>query len=65
MLGTSPQNKPPYWVSWAQQEEIQRQVQELVEKGWLDLVITLLFTSPIDAQERWFIPNVCELACTQ
>ncbi len=31
--GSSPPNKPPYRVSWAQQEEIMRQVQELVEKG--------------------------------
>ena len=30
---SSPPNKPPYRVSWAQQEEIRRQVQELVEKG--------------------------------
>ncbi len=28
--GSSPPNKPPYRVSWAQQEEIRRQVQELV-----------------------------------
>ncbi|MCO5559564.1 hypothetical protein L7F22_013165 [Adiantum nelumboides] len=31
--GTSPPNKPPYRVSQAQQEEIMRQVNELVEKG--------------------------------
>ncbi|MCO5551366.1 hypothetical protein L7F22_004868 [Adiantum nelumboides] len=31
--GSSPPNKPPYRVSQAQQEEIMRQVNELVEKG--------------------------------
>ncbi|MCO5580855.1 hypothetical protein L7F22_034728 [Adiantum nelumboides] len=31
--GNSPPNKPPYRVSQAQQEEIMRQVNELVEKG--------------------------------
>ncbi|MCO5564510.1 hypothetical protein L7F22_018171 [Adiantum nelumboides] len=31
--GSSPPNKPPYRVSKAQQEEIMRQVNELVEKG--------------------------------
>ncbi|MCO5610524.1 hypothetical protein L7F22_064763 [Adiantum nelumboides] len=31
--GSSPHNKPPYRVSQAQQEEIMRQVNELVEKG--------------------------------
>ncbi|MCO5568579.1 hypothetical protein L7F22_022278 [Adiantum nelumboides] len=31
--GSSPLNKPPYRVSQAQQEEIMRQVNELVEKG--------------------------------
>ncbi|MCO5609176.1 hypothetical protein L7F22_063399 [Adiantum nelumboides] len=31
--GSSPSNKPPYRVSQAQQEEIMRQVNELVEKG--------------------------------
>ncbi|MCO5574668.1 hypothetical protein L7F22_028458 [Adiantum nelumboides] len=31
--GSSPPNKPPYRVSHAQQEEIMRQVNELVEKG--------------------------------
>ncbi|MCO5611771.1 hypothetical protein L7F22_066030 [Adiantum nelumboides] len=31
--GISPPNKPPYRVSQAQQEEIMRQVNELVEKG--------------------------------
>ncbi|RYA40971.1 retroviral-like aspartic protease family protein, partial [Enterobacter cloacae complex sp. GF14B] len=31
--GSSPPNKPPYRVSQAQQEEIMRQVQELVDKG--------------------------------
>ncbi|MCO5559703.1 hypothetical protein L7F22_013304 [Adiantum nelumboides] len=31
--GSSPPNKPPYRVSQAQQEEIMRQVSELVEKG--------------------------------
>ncbi|MCO5575838.1 hypothetical protein L7F22_029643 [Adiantum nelumboides] len=31
--GSSPPNKPPYKVSQAQQEEIMRQVNELVEKG--------------------------------
>ena len=31
--GSSPRNKPPYRVSQAQQEEIMRQVSELVEKG--------------------------------
>ncbi|MCO5570541.1 hypothetical protein L7F22_024264 [Adiantum nelumboides] len=31
--GSSPPNKPPYRVSEAQQEEIMRQVNELVEKG--------------------------------
>ncbi|MCO5553261.1 hypothetical protein L7F22_006782 [Adiantum nelumboides] len=31
--GSSPPNKPPYSVSQAQQEEIMRQVNELVEKG--------------------------------
>ncbi|MCO5560630.1 hypothetical protein L7F22_014246 [Adiantum nelumboides] len=33
ILGSSPPNKPPYRVSQAQQEEIMRQVNELVEKG--------------------------------
>ncbi|MCO5571572.1 hypothetical protein L7F22_025316 [Adiantum nelumboides] len=33
ILGSSPRNKPPYRVSQAQQEEIMRQVNELVEKG--------------------------------
>ncbi|MCO5606851.1 hypothetical protein L7F22_061042 [Adiantum nelumboides] len=33
VLGSSPPNKPPYRVSQAQQEEIMRQVNELVEKG--------------------------------
>ncbi|MCO5553646.1 hypothetical protein L7F22_007171 [Adiantum nelumboides] len=33
ILGSSPPNKPPYRVSRAQQEEIMRQVNELVEKG--------------------------------
>ena len=33
MPGSSPPNKPPYRVSQAQQEEIMRQVNELVEKG--------------------------------
>ncbi|MCO5583681.1 hypothetical protein L7F22_037594 [Adiantum nelumboides] len=33
ILGRSPPNKPPYRVSQAQQEEIMRQVNELVEKG--------------------------------
>ena len=31
--GSSPPNKPPYRVSQAQQEEIMRQVSELVDKG--------------------------------
>ncbi|MCO5564120.1 hypothetical protein L7F22_017776 [Adiantum nelumboides] len=31
--GSSPPNKPPYRISQAQQEEIMRQVNELVEKG--------------------------------
>ncbi|MCO5578145.1 hypothetical protein L7F22_031983 [Adiantum nelumboides] len=33
--GSSPPNKPPYRVSQAQQEEIMRQVNELVEKGMI------------------------------
>ncbi|MCO5552450.1 hypothetical protein L7F22_005961 [Adiantum nelumboides] len=33
LLGSSPPNKPPYRVSQAQQEEIMRQVNELVEKS--------------------------------
>ncbi|MCO5557160.1 hypothetical protein L7F22_010719 [Adiantum nelumboides] len=33
ILGSSPPNKPPYRISQAQQEEIMRQVNELVEKG--------------------------------
>ncbi|MCO5603700.1 hypothetical protein L7F22_057851 [Adiantum nelumboides] len=33
--GRSPPNKPPYRVSQAQQEDIMRQVNELVEKGML------------------------------
>ncbi|MCO5603220.1 hypothetical protein L7F22_057367 [Adiantum nelumboides] len=33
ILGSSSPNKPPYRVSQAQQEEIMRQVNELVEKG--------------------------------
>ncbi|MCO5546948.1 hypothetical protein L7F22_000387 [Adiantum nelumboides] len=33
ITGNSPPNKPPYRVSQAQQEEIMRQVNELVEKG--------------------------------
>ncbi|MCO5582857.1 hypothetical protein L7F22_036758 [Adiantum nelumboides] len=33
LSGSSPPNKPPYRVSQAQQEEIMRQVNELVEKG--------------------------------
>ncbi|MCO5601931.1 hypothetical protein L7F22_056057 [Adiantum nelumboides] len=33
ILASSPPNKPPYRVSQAQQEEIMRQVNELVEKG--------------------------------
>ncbi|MCO5554914.1 hypothetical protein L7F22_008452 [Adiantum nelumboides] len=33
ILGSSPPNKPPYRVSQAQQEEIMRQINELVEKG--------------------------------
>ncbi|MCO5570476.1 hypothetical protein L7F22_024198 [Adiantum nelumboides] len=33
ILGSSPPNKPPYRVSQAQEEEIMRQVNELVEKG--------------------------------
>ncbi|MCO5587665.1 hypothetical protein L7F22_041616 [Adiantum nelumboides] len=33
ILGSSPPDKPPYKVSQAQQEEIMRQVNELVEKG--------------------------------
>ncbi|MCO5587922.1 hypothetical protein L7F22_041875 [Adiantum nelumboides] len=33
ILGSSPPNKPPYRVSQAQQEEIMRQVNELIEKG--------------------------------
>ena len=31
--GTSPPNRPPYRVSYAQQEEILTQVNELLEKG--------------------------------
>ena len=31
--GTSPPNRPPYRVSYAQQEEIMTQVKELLEKG--------------------------------
>ncbi|MCO5575003.1 hypothetical protein L7F22_028800 [Adiantum nelumboides] len=33
ILGSSPPNKPPYRVSQAQQEEIMRQANELIEKG--------------------------------
>ncbi|MCO5599501.1 hypothetical protein L7F22_053606 [Adiantum nelumboides] len=33
ILGSSPPNKPPYRISQAQQKEIMRQVNELVEKG--------------------------------
>ncbi|MCO5576626.1 hypothetical protein L7F22_030441 [Adiantum nelumboides] len=36
ILGSSPPNKPPYRVSQAQQEEIMRQVNELVEKGMVN-----------------------------
>ncbi|MCO5611641.1 hypothetical protein L7F22_065895 [Adiantum nelumboides] len=35
ILGSSPSNKPHYRVSWAQQEEIMSQVNELVQKGML------------------------------
>ncbi|MCO5604844.1 hypothetical protein L7F22_059018 [Adiantum nelumboides] len=44
--GSSPPNKPPYRVSQAQQEEIMRQVNELVEKGMSFLAKMPL---PIDA----------------
>ena len=33
ILGNSPLNKPPYRVSQAQQEEIMRQVNKVVERG--------------------------------
>ncbi|MCO5612442.1 hypothetical protein L7F22_066709 [Adiantum nelumboides] len=40
ILGSSPPNKPPYRVSQAQQEEIMRQVNELVEKGMRMCIIS-------------------------
>ncbi|MCO5554560.1 hypothetical protein L7F22_008090 [Adiantum nelumboides] len=40
--GSSPPNKPPYRVSQAQQEEIMRQVNELVEKGMDDLELQVV-----------------------
>lgn len=33
ILGTTPLNRPPYYVSHVQQEEIMSQVNELLEKG--------------------------------
>ncbi|MCO5553339.1 hypothetical protein L7F22_006860 [Adiantum nelumboides] len=44
--GSSPPNKPPYRVSQAQQEEIMRQVNELVEKGMVR-PSSSLFCSPV------------------
>ncbi|MCO5603052.1 hypothetical protein L7F22_057195 [Adiantum nelumboides] len=40
--GSSPPNKPPYRVSQAQQEEIMKQVNELVEKGMVKFCVVIL-----------------------
>ena len=64
--GTTPPNRPPYRVSRAQQKEIMNQVNELLEKGMVrPKILSFLLTSAISAKERWFIPNVCGLSCTQ
>ncbi|MCO5583160.1 hypothetical protein L7F22_037069 [Adiantum nelumboides] len=46
ILGSSPPNKPPYRVFQAQQEEIMRQVNELVEKGMV-MPSSSPFCSPV------------------
>ncbi|MCO5568041.1 hypothetical protein L7F22_021737 [Adiantum nelumboides] len=56
ILGSSPPNKPPYRVSQAQQGEIMRQVNELVEKGMTgSLHFSLFLTSGLCAplSSRW------------
>ncbi|MCO5567551.1 hypothetical protein L7F22_021245 [Adiantum nelumboides] len=45
--GSSPPNKPPYRVSQAQQEEIMKQVNELVEKGMGSGIINKRFNFPV------------------
>ncbi|MCO5556373.1 hypothetical protein L7F22_009921 [Adiantum nelumboides] len=45
--GSSPPNKPPYRVSQAQQEEIVRQVNELVEKGMVPSLSSAVCSVPL------------------
>ncbi|MCO5553126.1 hypothetical protein L7F22_006647 [Adiantum nelumboides] len=55
--GRSPPNKPPYRVSQAQQEEVMRQVNELVEKGMVEVLITKeIINEPLQ-----FIPGAYDL----
>ncbi|MCO5580068.1 hypothetical protein L7F22_033934 [Adiantum nelumboides] len=63
---SSPPNKPPYRVSQeAQQEEIMRQVNELVEKGMVRSS-SYPFCSPILSVQKKDVANrLCGLSCSQ
>ncbi|MCO5560508.1 hypothetical protein L7F22_014123 [Adiantum nelumboides] len=58
LLGSSPPNKPPYRVSQAQQKEIMRQVNKLVEKGMVRLSSSP-FCSPILLQKKDGTYHMC------
>ena len=57
--GSSPPNRAPYRVSYAQQEEILTQVNELLEKGMIR-PSSSPFCSPVLLVQNkgWFIPHV-------
>ncbi|MCO5550947.1 hypothetical protein L7F22_004442 [Adiantum nelumboides] len=57
--GNSPPNKPPYRVSQAQQEEIMRQVNELVEKGMVRPSSSPFFSPILLVHKKYGTYHMC------
>jgi hypothetical protein len=61
LLGTAPISKRAYRMDVKDLIELKKQIEELVEKGFLPQFITMGSPSSIREQERWFKKNVCGL----
>ncbi|MCO5559639.1 hypothetical protein L7F22_013240 [Adiantum nelumboides] len=59
LLGSSPPNKPPYRVSQAQQEEIMRQLNALVEKGMVRSSSSPFFSPSLLVQKKHGTYRMC------
>jgi hypothetical protein len=57
--GTAPISKRPYRMDVKDLIELKKQIEELLEKGFIPQVHPLEDPSSICEQERWFEENVC------